>query len=265
MNRWMCVILSMLWSPVLLCSPSAADLAVYKQTGERLVSLIEAAQAERGVPQLKTTEVMDLIRGMSEESRILRRGSYPESEVGTLIEVCGLANKVSVSLVLFELNEHISAGASQAETRAKVFALMHRNTLTFQDELQVIQPFLLRCLAKQLSAVSQFAASLSAEEITDVRRQGLATMRSGLTQLYVGVVVTANDARYSDAFRLSLLTALAETSGVFASAIELPVRRQLHETARIAASQSDQPYKRLLSRIVRALSRESCEELCAFR
>lgn len=243
----------------------SADVALYRQTSERLLALIDSAQADGDPSLVRTKEVLALVESVSSNSAVLRSGASGESEFEMLTEICGLANRMSMSLLLFGAKAHINPVATQEQMQAELLSLMNRNTIVFEDHLKDLQPFLLRCLARQLSALSQFVAKLRSDEITDVRKQGLARMRSGMTQLLLGVVAAANDSRYSEEYRLSLLEALAETSPVFAQSMEPAVRQQLYALTSAAASQAQRPYKRPLDQMERALGADSCNALCALR
>jgi len=265
MKRLVSLVFVALWGSAAFCAPSPADLVAYKDAGARLMALIEAAQEKGEISRLKTPEVVALVRSVSEESKVLRTNSYAASELGTLLDICDVANRASVSLMLFGLKAHLSPGANEQQMQAQMVALMTSNTVAFQDELKELQPFLLRCLAKEVRPMSQFVASLKPAEFTDVRRQGLTQARSGMLQIYAGALQATTDARYSNEYRLALLAALAESSDSLASVIELPVRRQLHETARVAAAKAAAPYRRHLDRIAGSLSSEVCDGLCAIR
>ena len=96
----MCVI--PLWSSAAFCTPSPDDLAAHKEAGARLAAWIETAQAKGQISLLKKREVMRLVKSVSDAARILRAGSYTSAELGTLLDTCDVANRASVSLMLFD-------------------------------------------------------------------------------------------------------------------------------------------------------------------
>jgi hypothetical protein len=247
----------------LLAAPTADDLAAYKEAGARLTSLIETAQQRGGaINQLKSSEVTRLVRVISDEDRILRADAYPVTEMESLLDTCDVANKASVSLMLFNLKAGLDPSANPQQTQAAVIKLANENVVAFQDELREIQPFLLRCLSKQVEPMTQFIATLKPAELTDIRRQGLVGARKGLLQIYTGALQAANDPRYREDYRLALLGALAETSAHFARILELPARKELRDATRVTGSKSAAAYKPQLTRIADSLSNEACEGLC---
>jgi hypothetical protein len=257
---WACVIL--LWSSAALCAPAANDLAAHKDAGTRLVTLIEAADK---TSQLKTPQVTALVKRVSDDARMLRQASYTVADLGVIDDVCGTANKASVSFMLFGLKSQVNPADPQQQAQQKLIALMNQNTVVFQDELEKLQPFLLRCLAREIPLATQFVASLKPEELTPVRIQGLMGIRSGLLQVYSGVLQAANDTRFREDYRTAMLSVLAETSARFASVMDLSLRRRLLDAAQAAASKASDPYKPYLTRIATGLSSESCDGLCAVR
>jgi hypothetical protein len=257
-----------LWGLLVLCAPafadpSPADLAAHKAAAARVVGLIEAAQSAGEASRLKTPEFMGLIRAVSDEGKVLRSGVYAASELNALLDTCDAANRVSVSLTLFGVKARIAPGSTPQQIQEEVMALGTINTVVFQEQLKEVLPFLLRYLAKEVAPMTEFVASLKPAEFTDVRRQGLAQARAGLLQIYAGALQSATDARYGEAYRLTVLAVVAETSDAFAATLEMPVRRQLHERARAASVAAAEPYKRHLSRIVESLGSQRCDALCA--
>lgn len=251
------------WSSVALCTPSRDDLVSHKEAGARLTALIQAAQEKGHISQLKTLEVMNLVRSVSDETRVLKSGSYTSAELGALLDTCDVANRAAVSLMTFDLKAHWSKTMTQPQMQAAMVTLMNRNTVFFQDELKELQPFLFRCLAKEIQPMTQFIASLKPADMTDVRRQGLVQARTGLLQVYSGALLAVNDTRYRDDYRIALLAALAETSVQFVSIIELPQRKQLHDSMAMVASKAKGSYKVHLTHIADSLSNDICEGLCA--
>lgn len=258
---WMCM--ALFCGSTALCAPSPVDLAAYQNAGARLLTLIATAEEKGQVAELRTPEFMRLVKIVSDEERVLRKDPYPINELGSLFDTCDVANRVSVSLSLFGLKGRLDPKKTGQEMQAAIVSLANSNIVAFQDELKEVQPFLLRCMAKEVQPMTQFMSSLKPAEFTEVRRQGLVQSRSGLLQVYAGALQVANDATYRDEYRISLLAALAESSAHFASVMELHTRRELRDATRIAAFKATGAYKVHLVHIGQALSNETCDGLCA--
>jgi hypothetical protein len=260
---WQCVLL--LWSSPAFCAPSADDLAAHRDAGARLAALIAKAQDAKQLQQLKTPEVMSLVKTISDEERMLGTGTYSMAEIGTLMQICDVANKASMSLTLFDLRSHVDPKGTAQQIQAAMIPLMNSNTLAFQDELKEIQPFLFRCLAKEVAPMTAFTLSLKPSEFSPARRQGLLGARSGLMQVYVGALQAGKEGQVRDDYRAATLAALAETAATFASIVELSTRRKIHEATLDAASKATGPDKLHLTRIATAFGDETCEGLCAIQ
>lgn len=142
---------------------------------------------------------------------------------------------------------------------------MSRNTVVFQDELKQLQAFLVRCMARTIQSLTEFALSLKHGELTDVRRPGIAQMGSFLWQVYSDALQMLADPKIRDDFETALLEALAETSAHHASAMPLSERKQMHASMAAAAARATGTIHVFLSRIAEALSANTCEGLCAIR
>lgn len=258
---WMYI--TLLFSSTAMSALNSTDLSTYRNASTQLAVLIASAQNGMKAPQLKTAEVMKLVQTISDEERLLKADAYSVAEMGDLLDICAIANQASVSFLLFDLKANINPNASPQQVADSLIPLMKSNVLAFQDELKELQPFLLRCLAKEVSPMTKFLASLKPADYTEIRRQGLAKMRSGLVQVYAGALQTANDPDVRDDYRIALLSALAETSVAFASVLELPVRKQIRDAMTFAAASTTGQYKLYLDRIADALSDERCDGLCA--
>ena len=248
-----------------IAAPSAADLQAFNDAGARLLALIKDAESARKADALRTPEAKNLIQRLSDESRMLNGLPYAATNLGTIIDICEVVNRASVSLMLFDAKEQIDPKANPEQTSAALVPLMQRNILQFQNELKELQPFLLRCLAKQIPAISEFIASLKPEEITEVRRNGLARMRFGVLQVFGGAFNAVNDEQYKPDYRLALLSALAETADVFVTITQLSVRKQMADAAAESARRANPPYKAHLERVSVIFRDQSCGILCSIQ
>jgi hypothetical protein len=255
--------LILLWSATAQCAPGADEVAAYKAAGAKLAVLIASAQDAKDRHQLKTPEVMSLVSTLSDEERMLGTGAYPVAELDTLMEICNVANKTIVSLSFFDLNSQVDAKGTPEQTQAAIIPLMTRNVVEFQDELKEIQPFLFRCLAKQIPPLTEFIASLKPEEFTEVRRQGLLGARRGLMKVYVGAMQARVEAGLREDYRQAILEALAETAATFASIVEVPTRGKMQEAILDAASRATGQQQLYLRRIATAFGDTKCDGLCA--
>lgn len=260
-NIWLLPLL--LYGGMATAAPTAEALADYRSASERFSTRIAEAEAGGKATQLRGGDFGALVEALSDERALLVEGPYSSGEVETDIEICGIANKTTMSLVLFDLKASL-APLQDPQARAVEFeALMTRNTLLFQDELMALQPFLFRCLAKQMRGMERFFASLPPEQFTDVRRSGLAKMRKGVLMVFQGGLSIAGEAVFSEVYRDALLSALADSAEAYASVMPLSERMKIVDMMTTSASAKHGRYGAYIERIERAFRSEACSALCA--
>lgn len=243
-----------------LAAPNAADVQAYNDAGAQLSTLIAQAEAVGGPKALHTAKEMDLVRRFADEDRML---GEPVGDLAAIGDICGLANRISVSLMLFGAKARIDPHATPEQTTAVLVPLMQENSLQFQGELEEVQPFVLRCMAKQIPALESFVAGLKPDQMTDVRRDGLSKMRSGLLGVFTGTFNAVPDQRYQASYRLALATALDESAGEFVKLTQVPARKPIADGAAQVAVSMPSPYKEHLQSIASAFGNQACGALCS--
>ncbi|MDB6157855.1 MAG: hypothetical protein JWO04_1561 [Gammaproteobacteria bacterium] len=188
---------------LLLALPAVAveggdELGAYREASSRFGALVAAAELKKTRQQLQTEEATLLISELSDEKRFLKSESYAVSELGNLVELCGMANKAVMSLALFDLKSHLDPkGNPQALTRQTI-ALMQQNAEAFGPQLRHLHPFLIRCLAKEVPPITEFMLSLKPEQFTGERRKGLEQVRTGMVELFVGALQSVSNPSYDE-------------------------------------------------------------------
>lgn len=239
------------------------NLAAYREAGSKFVSLV--AEAERGAKakQLQTEEVDQLVVVLSDEKRFLKAERYTAKELESLLELCGVSNKAVMSLALFTLKEHIDPKADPQIIAVQVATLMQKNSESFGRQLRHLQPFSIRCAAKQVSPMAEFVGSLTPAQFTDVRRKGLQQARTGLAQLFVGVIQSLANPNNDEAYRLALVQALAESAPSLVSALPVAVRLQIRSIVSPVGESSPPRFRPYVQKIYKALDDRTCDGLCS--
>jgi len=157
----------------------ANDLADYLRASQEFQELVALAAKEGRVPRLMDRNAANLILVLSDSKRYLHETTYEVKDLRLLADVCGKATAAVMLYALFDLGNAIDRKADATRIALQVAQLMERNVERFQDELQHLQPFLLRCWAKQIPLLNDFIVSLPPAEFTDVRRAGIQGARQG--------------------------------------------------------------------------------------
>lgn len=240
----------------------AAPDAGYLEAAQAFEERIASATNDGKMPRLEDEQVAELIAVLSDSSRFIANATYRTENLGDLMAMCDKANRLVMAYVLFDLKTHVDRKAAPTQIARQVNLLMARNTVAFQNELALLQPFSLRCLARTIPLLTDFVAALPPGEFTPTRRAGLQQARNGILETYYGLLYTANAPQLDDSYRTRIFEVLAETAAPYAST--LPPRTRQGIVAQAQAVQQDVPAKLQphLSTIIDAMSQPECTGLC---
>ncbi|MES2951452.1 MAG: hypothetical protein V4858_23215 [Pseudomonadota bacterium] len=219
------------------------------------------ANTRKTMPRIADEQAAAVLEVLSDD-RVLSGRKYTVQDMDILFDVCGKANEVNMSYALFDIKNQVTKTNDVATVTAQVQHLMLKNVYMFQDEVAKVQPFLIRCLAKQLPLLTQFLESLRPEEFTDVRRKGALQARNGMLGVYYGALTSVSDQRIKIGNRLRMLTALADTSSVFAQSLSDDLRRAVADLANSASQSAPDVLRKPLLTIQRSMRESSCSVIC---
>lgn len=243
-------------------SARANGLDEYFEAARELQDRVEKGSARREMPTLADPKVAYLLSVVTDYDRFVGTPSYEAKDLETLMEVCNKANRLSVAYVLAGAKEALSGQSNQKTIAESLRLLGAKNAVTYQNELASLQPFLVRCMARTIPLLTAFARSLKAEELTEVRLEGLQRLKAGIFGIYYGVLLSSNCKELREANRLTLLSALAETAEQYSSAIHPTARRQLVVLATQAKEAATDGIRSQIDKLVEAMNSETCEGIC---
>lgn len=238
------------------------DLETYREAGAKFASLVAEAERDAGQKRLQTDEADRLVDVLSDEKRFLKSGEYTAKELEGLIDLCGLSNRAVMSLALFSLKDHIDPKADPQVIAEEVLLLMQRNVQVFVRHLLYLQPFLIRCMAKQAQPMAEFANSLTPAQFTEIRREGLRKMQAGTAQMFVSFIQNVSNSGNDEAYRLSLVQTLAETAPDLIPTLPVAIRLQIRSIVLPAKESAPPGFVPYLNKIDRALADKTCDGLC---
>ena len=201
---------------------------------------------------------------MSDQKRFLTLRRFTQDDMPAVMDLCDMANRNDVSLMLHGLKAQIDPQMSPAEQASKMRSLMMANTIRFQPELIRLAPFHIHCLGLSVPLIVEFVRELPAEQMNTVRRDGLAKVRSGYTEMLAGLMQIINNTQYGLDFRNAIAKAMAETAPALVSLLTLPQRAQLLLMMGLdpAGAKLPEDLAANLARIKAALGTEACTGLC---
>jgi hypothetical protein len=256
--RWLAAIL--LLSVGANAAAARADIDAYLAASKEFELLSSQAATSGAMPRLSDLEAAKLLEVLGNED-LFRSRSYAMEDLDGLMDVCGKANALNMSYMLFGAKE-IEPARDATRYAQRIQMLAIANTLTYQDEIFLLTPFLVRCMAVQLPLISSFFEALPPGEKTDGRRQGMKGMRDNVFSIYVGALSNVADERIAERHRRHLLASLAETSNTYGAALAPQRRKDLLRMIdsvehRLPVSLRDQ-----LGRIAAAMRDTACSSLC---
>ncbi|MBS1197770.1 MAG: hypothetical protein H6R18_1555 [Proteobacteria bacterium] len=240
----------------------AQGLPEYLSAARELDSLVIEATNNNAMPRVTDIKVAQLVSVLSDSDRFLNSTAYETKDLGDLVEICGKANAISMKYALFDLKKAIDPKTDQKKIVLRVQQVMEKNVLAFQDELELLQPFLIRCMAKQAPLMNDFMLKLKPEEITEIRVQGIRQARNGTYNMYMGFLQSLNFKGIKASYRLKLLRALSETAERYSAILQPEARQKIGDFAKLVQLSAPEPFRSDLKTIIEAMSATACDGLC---
>jgi hypothetical protein len=216
------------------------------------------------MPRITDKKVAELIATLSDSHHFLDTTTYHLKDLNVLLDMCGNANAAVMSYALFDLKNTLDPKSDQTTIQLQIAKGIERNTLIFQDELELLQPFMIRCVAKQVPLLNEFAASLRPEEFTENRHAGLQRFRNGVFAIYSSVLQTTNNSLLRESYREKVLQAVAENSALYSSTLKPEERRKILDLAKSSQAATPGFLQKYFDKITYAMAEVSCDGLCKF-
>jgi len=236
----------------------AQDFGEYLQASKALMAM-------RELPRMKDPIGPGLLDILGDSQTFLDKRPFTPDDFGPLMEVCGVANKISVSYMLYGLDKSLSSvdkNDMQAASRA-MQAVAMRNAFEYQDELAILMPFTLRCQARMAPLMEDFLRKLPPEEFTDIRKGGVRQIQNGAFGSYSGYLTMITGSGIKDANLRRMSSAMAEVAPAYASVMQLAQRRQLLDLATATKAKVPAALADDLKTVIEAMASDKCNALCS--
>jgi len=236
----------------------AQEFAPYLQASKTLMAM-------RELPRMKDPIGPGLLDILGDSQTFLDKRPFTADDMPTLMEVCGVANKISVSYMLHGLDKGL-AGVDKNDVQAAARAMQAvamRNVFEYQDELAILMPFTLRCQARMAPLMEDFLRQLPPEELTDIRKGGVHQIQNGAFGSYSGYLTMITGSGIKDANLRRMSGTMAEVAPAYASIMQLAQRRQLHELATATKAKTPAALAGDLEKVIQAMASDSCNALCS--
>lgn len=216
------------------------------------------------MPRLSNKKTAELLATLSDSHRFLDMQTYNVSNMPVLMDMCQKANLIVVKYSMFDLKSNLDPKVDMATRAMQVQKTMAKNIIAFQDELERVQPFLIRCLARGMPVLASFTAALKPEEMTNVRLQGLEKVRNGILGAALGSLMTLNVPAIRDSYKQKMLEALAESARSLAAPLRPTMRRQIVAEIDRVRARVPEKLRPSVATVAAAMTDEKCGGLCLY-
>jgi len=244
--RLACGVLAVLLGALPLVA-AAQDMAAHIAAGQAFDAL-RAADPSR-MPRLAEPGAGEALRTLADAPRFLPEGG--RADLPTVSDTCDRAQSAAMAYLTF--------GAMQQGQL--VVSVIGDNAAAYQDELALLQPFLARCIARQVPLAEATLRQMDPRMVAQLRLGGLRRGQAAVLQLYASLATALHDPRIRPPYVDALLAALAEAAPAHVRALAVESRAVPHD---MAAEQARAPGLRQAAwqRIAKAMGDTHCEQLC---
>lgn len=248
---------------VLFAAPGAAWAADTARFGAELVDAISAADAAKKPPPRMTDPAW--APRFKEALDPAAIAAMDPADIGGMLGACQAASNAAQAYLDYGVQRTASSASPNSAEGVAIGRAQMANTAAYQDEIAVSLRYVLRCFAKTLTAMTDFTAKLAPQDMTDARKQGVAMVRDGTTNIYLGVVQTAMGLDGLRAVNRDLiLDEAVARADVYAAAMRPSDRLKVRNAIGAALTRGLAPDVRAkLDRVAQAMGRKDCAGLCA--
>ena len=240
----------------------AHEAETYFNASREFDGLVVQSMQSGKMPRIENKEVSKIIALLSDSERFLNSTTYQIQDLNTLMDICGKATNATMVYIYFDLKNNVNPKSEPRIIALQVAKVMESNTLSFQNELELLQPFVTRCMAKEIPLLNEFITSLPPEQFTETRRAGLQKLRNGIFQIFFGFLQAASNSAYKESYRYKVLQSLAETAPQYSSLLQPNIRMQIKIVAESSQTSAPKAFSELLEGIARAMGETGCTGLC---
>ncbi|MEJ8848060.1 hypothetical protein [Variovorax rhizosphaerae] len=228
---------------------SDLPLTAHAQAGHAFDGLRSLRPDE--MPRLADAQGGVVLRLLGDSTRFVDNVKYEPEDLAALSQVC---DRTRAAITAYTSFNALQQGVPDAKA-------VVQNVVDYQGEIAVLQPFVARCIARQVLLAEAMLQKLGAAQTSQLRLGGLKRAQNSLLQLYAGVASFFADTRFGASY-CALLDTMSDLARVHARGLPLVSRafalRLLPQPAQVPAGRQ----REALQRIVDALSDVRCTALC---
>jgi hypothetical protein len=263
-NRWTAVLCCLTLGIGSLSAPRSAEATDAQFVALRNANTAirdELSRADAPAPNMSNPAYA---KHVSEAFNVQAIEAFRGHPIPEVLDLCSEVVQTQVAYTQRGLKRSDVVGRTPEAAATRTVQLANENYLKFQDEMAAAARFSAACMALEADQMATFVKQLKPEEMTPVRRSGLAQVQRGLVQIVSGATVSQLDP-IRPVNRQIMLDALANNIEPLASAMTKASRgSSIAAIDKVLASQAlSRDSRSKLAAVRQALSRPGCTGLCA--
>ena len=203
------------------------------------------------MPRISEPEVADLVQVLSDADGLFGTAKYNKDDLSVVKDACAPVERI---VAAYGLHAGVDvAGGSDIIAREML------NFVKFQDEMAPLTGLQLRCTAKIVQLTRDVVSSLRPGE-GGINREMLAVAGETVMHTFLARLALMDDGTVRPENQIRMLSSLAETASSLSDLTTRAQRKSILERAEnVSVGEELKPY---LNRIIAAMSRTDCDDLC---
>ncbi|NHZ65306.1 hypothetical protein [Massilia genomosp. 1] len=222
------------------------------------------SQSQHRMPSWSEPDAASVLQVMTDEQRFFDAEQYTLADFDTLLETCQMVRQAALSYYLFDTGA--DTDTSNKNDASKIMAakqeVLSRKLIKYQDETFSLLAFQQRCFGVHLTLLSELTKTRGSVKLSQTQLEGVAQVRLGVVQAFLGAVQMAVFTEVSAANRHKLFASMARMAPNYAQALDLQARGELRNYFRQLHTTLPQEFHIYLDDFEKAMASSSCTGLC---
>jgi hypothetical protein len=228
---------------------------------QSLTQMIAKAQQQDRMPKLSDPAVTKVFKVITDQDRLYGTAAFPVDLSDN--SVCAPASQIFIAYLSF-MDQSLRKTAQQRGLNSAQQTMMaiSANTITYQNEIVPLGNFSIHCGALIAQETSKFMRSLPPEQLTPVRRQGLAMMRNSLAQAITSMIMFSIDDEITDSHRKEIIANLEQEMPTMVAIMPLNQRNALTQNIQQVLEIAPRARRALYQGLIETSQEDSCRGMC---
>lgn len=239
------------------------ELTSYKRASDQFSDLAALTKSQHRMPSWSDPDAASVLKVMTDERRFLGTEKYTLEDMDALFETCEMTRRAALAYYLFDTDvapEHRSDASKIMAIKQEV---AKRNLIAYQNESFALLAFQQRCFGVSLSLMAERAKTQVSAQLSQQQREGVAQIRLGAVQGFLGAVQMVRLTDISAANRHKLFASMSLTAPHYAQTLDLRTRGEVRDYFQQLHTMLPQEFHVYLDEIGKELASSSCTGMCS--